>query len=77
MNIRTSNIVKLLQKSNKATLNIPADFFDADLMNSNLTTVLNNALNELISDESLTVSKELVENEYVVTVALKIEDETG
>ena len=74
MNDRTVNLLKLLKKSNKATLHIPADFFDSELLDSNLTTVLNDALNELLSDDGLTVDKELVDDVYVVTVTIKEED---
>ena len=66
------NLFKLLKKSTKATLHIPADFFDNEL--DSLSTVLNSALAELLADDSLTIEKELVDDEYVIGIALKTEE---
>lgn len=74
-NNRTNNLITLLKKSTKATLYLPADFLDSNLIDSSISNILNNAITELTQDTDLTVDKELVDDEYMVTVSLKTEKE--
>lgn len=68
---RTTNLITLLKKSTSITFTISKDFFDKNLMDSGLVLLLNSAVEELTDDTDLVVVKELVEDDYRITVSLK------
>ena len=75
MKRRTQLILKLLKKSSGATLTLPKDFLNTEIMEASFTDDLKNALKELKQDNELTVTTERVNDNCIITITLKNETE--